>query len=1236
METTGRPHGAADGSAAHQSIRERVRLGRAALTREIVSAGALRVGATLLGGFALGVGLHLLVRSGSAVAWGLTLAFLGGLGLVAWRFLARPLAGRPDDSRFVEWLDARLAGHRPGQNLPADAPAPAARNLIVTAWQLGDKPDLERSGFAPDLVQAIVQRGAAAAAGVPVSGWRERGTDRRWQLVLGAAALVLLGLFGLAGPQRFGSAALKVVDPRRAVLVPPGIDVQPGNLTVEKGDDVPLAVAVRGSAETPLLRVREGGGIWMTRRLDAPTRGPGDPEQAPLLYASELKDVERDLEYEVQVGKLRSAVAKITVNEPPRVSGFEITYAYPDYTGKPAETVTTGTGDMAALVGTRVRLKALANRTMPTAFLKSGLPGAPELTDRRELTNAGHDTWEATFTIDQSFDYEIGLGDMAGAPRFATGRFHVEAVPDRAPVVRLLYPEGDMKIPEEMNLALQAEGVDDFGLSRLDLVYEIKDGKSGRIRLRDFRAGAADFQAQFPWDLTPYNLTPGNEVSYYLELYDNDTLHGPKAARSDVRRLRFPTMDEIYAEVHEEHDEQIDNLSSALDKSEELKKEMDKLSRDMKREGQMDWEKKKEVESLMQKQQELAKQLDEAARQLDEAMNKAQDQTMMSPELLQKMQEISDLMQSIKNEKMKEAFQRLSEAMQKMDKDAVNKAMQDMKVDQEQMAKSIERTLEMLKEIKKDELMEDAVRKAEEMAQKQEDLANKAKDAADPKKKDGADKGDKKGEAKDADKKDGDKKDGEQKDGAQKDGDAKNPDGKDPQGKDADKKDGSGKAQDKPGSQKNQELAKEQEDIKKQAEQLQKQMDELSKLAENEPDLKKDLDQARDQDQQQQMQDDMDQSQQQMEKNEMEKALNFAFKARDKAKNLAKQLNQAKQQSNAQKKREQQERMMAVIQDLVDVSSAQEELVAQADATDDGEMAARQQVIAEGVVRAGVQLEALGRRTLFVTPEQGSKLTTALNKMKNATRSFTSGQRNMALRDSRESTGDLNETIVQLMQAQQSMCNMPSPSGSAESMQKMQSLSQQQQNLNGQSQSMQSQGSSPRMTAGQKEAMERLAAQQEMIKKGLDEVAGELKGRRDVLGRMDQLSKEMAEVAEQLRKSGVDQKLTERQQKILSRLLDAQRSIRKRDDDNQREARTAEQLFRPGSPPPLNPNLLNGADRLRSDILKGQNDNYPSQYRGLVEQYFRALSDKKNGAAGKPAAPAPAPATPPATGKRPR
>jgi hypothetical protein len=36
-----------------------------------------------------------------------------------------------------------------------------------------------------------------------------------------------------------------------------------------------------------------------------------------------------------------------------------------------------------------------------------------------------------------------------------------------------------------------------------------------------------------------------------------------------------------------------------------------------------------------------------------------------------------------------------------------------------------------------------------------------------------------------------------------------------------------------------------------------------------------------------------------------------------------------------------------------------------------------------------------------------------------------------------------------------------------------------------------------------------------------------------------------------------------------------------------------------------------GPDRLRTDILRGQSDNYPAQYRALVEKYFRALSEQR-------------------------
>ncbi|HEX7878646.1 MAG TPA: DUF4175 family protein, partial [Candidatus Eisenbacteria bacterium] len=788
--------------AAHIEIARRIQDGRRHLTREIVAAGLLRFLAVALIGFVVGTALHLVLRFGTAPAFGLSAAALGAAGYALWRMLLKPYRSRPDEERFVEWLDARHDRDK---------------NLIVSAWQLGkESPGSVR--FAPDLVDAVVQRGARAAGAIELTGWRDRENDRRWWIGLGSALAAVALLVVVAGPQRFGGAAMKLVNPRMAALAPVSLLVQPGDLTVERGTDVDLDIKVTGTTEPPVLKVRETGGIWMTRRLAQPTELPA-ALGGPIGYRSSLARVERDQEYQVVVHKTESPVFRIAVNEAPRVAGFEITYYYPDYTGRDPETVTSGSGDLAALQGTRVLLKVLANRPMGSALMRQGPAGAPELTEGTPLDAVDAPNWETRLTLaGEPKEYAIVLRDAGGEERFTSPRFRIEAAPDRPPVIRLVSPEKDMPIPEEMTLGLSAEAVDDYGLSRLDLVYEVKDGAQGRVRLKDFAAGTSELHGDFAWDLVPLNLTPGSDVSYFLEIWDNDRVTGPKSARSDVRHLRFPTMEEIYAEVQDEHEQQIDDLSSTLQQGKELQEQLEKLARESKRGDEMSWDKKKEMENLLEKQAELEKQLEETARQLEETLKKAQEETFISPELLQKMQEISDLMNSIKNEKLKESFEKLNEALKSMDQEAINKALEDFKVDQEEMVKGLDKTIEMLKEIRKEEMMEDSVRKAEELAREQEQLARDIQKEAEQDK-----------------------------------------NGKDPNGKD-------------PGAEQkeNQDLADRQAEAQKKAEELARQMEELSKLAENEKKLQEELNQMQESQQKKDMKENMEQSEQSLRQQEKE------------------------------------------------------------------------------------------------------------------------------------------------------------------------------------------------------------------------------------------------------------------------------------------------------------------------------------------------------------------------------
>jgi hypothetical protein len=110
---------------------------------------------------------------------------------------------------------------------------------------------------------------------------------------------------------------------------------------------------------------------------------------------------------------------------------------------------------------------------------------------------------------------------------------------------------------------------------------------------------------------------------------------------------------------------------------------------------------------------------------------------------------------------------------------------------------------------------------------------------------------------------------------------------------------------------------------------------------------------------------------------------------------------------------------------------------------------------------------------------------------------------------------------------------------------------------------------------------------------------------------MQSLGKEMEEAQKQLAQHNLDRPLVERQQRILGRLLDATRSIRQREMSPERESKTATLALRP-SPPPLPENLLRRNRSLAEDVLRGSSDRYPSQYRRLVEDYFRALSKENH------------------------
>ena len=139
--------------------------------------------------------------------------------------------------------------------------------------------------------------------------------------------------------------------------------------------------------------------------------------------------------------------------------------------------------------------------------------------------------------------------------------------------------------------------------------------------------------------------------------------------------------------------------------------------------------------------------------------------------------------------------------------------------------------------------------------------------------------------------------------------------------------------------------------------------------------------------------------------------------------------------------------------------------------------------------------------------------------------------------------------------------------------------------------------------------MRRLAAEQGAIHKSLQELEKEFGNSRELLGRLDAVSEDMQKVVDQLSEGEVGQETLDRQLKIYSRMLDATKTMQRKDFTEERKATVGKDIFRP-SPAALSGNDLKGGLDVEDRLREFLNESYPAEYDQHIRAYFKALLEK--------------------------
>ncbi len=189
-------------------------------------------------------------------------------------------------------------------------------------------------------------------------------------------------------------------------------------------------------------------------------------------------------------------------------------------------------------------------------------------------------------------------------------------------------------------------------------------------------------------------------------------------------------------------------------------------------------------------------------------------------------------------------------------------------------------------------------------------------------------------------------------------------------------------------------------------------------------------------------------------------------------------------------------------------------------------------------------------------------------------------------------------------------------SGFQDYMKQMEQLAQQQEGLNQQSQQKgpgmpkpQPGGSKP---GGSSPSFQQMAARQRQIQQSLEKLGQQIQQESsNQAGTLKGIAKDMDEVLKDLQNNQVLRRTIERQQKILTRLLDAQKSLRTQSYKKERESTTGKNLMK--IPPGELPEDLGERNIvLRQKLEEALKNGYTSEYKEIIRKYFEELSKEEN------------------------
>ena len=753
--------------------------------------------------------------------------------------------------------------------------------------------------------------------------------------------------------------------------------------------------------------------------------------------------------------------------------------------------------------------------------------------------------------------------------------FSINVIEDERPQIAVI-EEKDSTLTDRIFFRGQIK--DDYGFTKLEfhLKVTLKGSENTTVYKKKLTLNTSESAQEFYHftDLSEYKINPGDRIEYYFEVWDNDGINGAKSTKSQSFNIVVPTEQEIDEKIQSNAKDVKQEADKAINELKKLQQQINELTKKLAEKKELSWQDKKDLEQLKEKQQQIKEKVSDIQQKMQENSMMEEKYSNIDEELLQKQMEIEKLFKQLENEDLNKLIEQLNELTEKsLNKDKVNEALQDIKNKNEELSKELDRNLELYKRLDVEKDINNAIDKLNELSKKEKELSKETKQA------------------------------------------------KDKASKDA--------------------LQKKQDEINKQFQDLQKKMEEIKK---KDAQLEDSFNFKIDKEKENNIKKDLQQAQENLDKGKNKDAAKNQESAAQKMQEMADSMEQNQQENEDEQLGEDIDNIRQILKNLVTLSKEEENLIylSQKTAVSDPSyqnLINKQNTIKESMKDITDSLYNISKRQPQVSKtifEETYKVRENIEKslstlLKFNQSHYNSFRNNQAANSQQYAMASMNNLSLLLAESLNNMNNQKQansnkkngkPSKSCKNpgqgnKPNIKSMKQMQEALNKEIQRLQKelekQGTPQKHKIGENsklnEELAKAAAQQEMIRKMMQEYVNQLKQENaKSAGGESKALKQMEQTEQEIVNKKINANTIKRQNEILTRMLESERAEKKKDKDKERKSQTGVDRKQE------NIENFEAFKKLKNrdlELIKKIPPVYSSYYKLKVSEYFYNFEDSK-------------------------